>query len=116
MACRSAIDRPDVVVCYDDKTALFLMDELRAAGVNVPDDVGVVGFRRHPVRRGSPTLGSPRVSQRSDDLGRVGVDFLLSTLEHGKLPVSQSDAGLARRSRNHTGPSSADAKKKGSRS
>ena len=37
-------------------------------------------------------ISNPRlttVSQRSDDLGRISVDFLLSTLEHGRLPVSQ---------------------------
>jgi LacI family transcriptional regulator len=80
--------RPDAVVCYDDKTALFLMDELRSAGINVPGDVGIVGFDDTPFAR----ISNPRlttVTQRSDDLGRVSVDFLLSTLEHGKLPVSQ---------------------------
>jgi DNA-binding LacI/PurR family transcriptional regulator len=80
--------RPDVVVCYDDKTALFLMDELRSAGVQVPNDVGVVGFDDTPFAR----IANPRlttVSQRSDDLGRISVDFLLTTIERGRLPVSQ---------------------------
>jgi LacI family transcriptional regulator len=80
--------RPDVVVCYDDKTALFLMDELRSVGVQVPNDVGVVGFDDTPFAR----IANPRlttVSQRSDDLGRVSVDFLLTTIERGRLPISQ---------------------------
>jgi LacI family transcriptional regulator len=80
--------QPDVVVCYDDKTALFLMDELRSAGMKVPDDVGVVGFDDTPFAR----ISNPRlttVSQRSDDLGRISVDFLLTTLDHGRLPVSR---------------------------
>jgi LacI family transcriptional regulator len=80
--------RPDVVVCYDDKTALRLMDELRTVGLKVPDDVGVVGFDDIPFAR----IANPRlttVSQRADDLGRTTVDYLLSTVERGKLPVSQ---------------------------
>lgn len=80
--------RPDVVVCYDDKTALLLMDELRSAGVRVPADVGIVGFDDIPFAR----ISNPRlttVSQQSDDLGRVSVDFLLATLQLGKLPKSQ---------------------------
>jgi DNA-binding LacI/PurR family transcriptional regulator len=90
---RLAADRirkrpPDAVVCYDDKTALLLMDELRTAGVTVPDDVGIVGFDDIPFAR----ISNPRlttVSQRSDDLGRISVDFLLSTLVSGRLPDSQ---------------------------
>lgn len=80
--------RPDVVVCYDDNTALLLMDELRAAGLKVPDDVGIVGFDDIPFA----CISNPRlttVSQRSADLGRATVDFLLSTLQRGKLPTSQ---------------------------
>ena len=80
--------RPDAVVCYDDKTALLLMDELRAVGLKVPDDVGVVGFDDIPFARiSNPRLTS--VSQRADELGRTSVDHLLSTIERGKLPVSQ---------------------------
>lgn len=80
--------RPDAVVCYDDKTALLLMDELRMVGLTVPDDVGVVGFDDIPFARiSNPRLTS--VSQRSDDLGRTSVDYLLSTIERGTLPVSQ---------------------------
>jgi LacI family transcriptional regulator len=88
IAARIRESAPDAVVCYDDKTALLLMDELRAAGVKVPDDVGVVGFDDIPFAR----ISNPRlttVTQRSDELGRISVDFLLSTLERGRLPDSQ---------------------------
>src|SRR4029078_9266822 len=79
--------RPDVVVCYDDKTALLLMDELRAVGMRVPDDVGVVGFDDIPFARiSNPRLTS--VSQRSDELGRTSVDYLLAAIERGQLPIS----------------------------
>lgn len=87
IAAKIRRERPDVVVCYDDKTALTLMDELRAAGVTIPDDVGVVGFDDIPFAR----ISNPRlttISQGSDDLGRMSVDFLLDALGQGKLPRS----------------------------
>ena len=80
--------RPDAVVCYDDKTALILMDELRAVGVRIPEDIGIVGFDDISFAG----ISNPRlttVSQRSDELGRDSVDFLLATRDRGKLPRSQ---------------------------
>src|SRR6478736_3589669 len=88
VAAKIRQSRPDVVVCYDDKTALLLMDELRAAGVRVPHDVGIVGFDDIPFAR----ISNPRlttVSQRADDLGRSSVGLLLSAVERGKLPATQ---------------------------
>lgn len=81
-------DRPEVVVCYDDMTALRLIDELRVRGLRVPADMSVVGFDDIPFAR----ISNPRlttVSQSSDVLGRLTVDMLLSALEHGRLPQSQ---------------------------
>jgi LacI family transcriptional regulator len=88
IAAEISKSRPDVVVCYDDKTALLMMDELRSAGVDVPADMGIVGFDDIPFAR----ISNPRlttISQQSDDLGRVCVDFLLETLKRGKLPKSR---------------------------
>jgi DNA-binding LacI/PurR family transcriptional regulator len=88
IAARIRQARPDAVVCYDDKTALLLMDELRSAGLAVPRDVAVVGFDDIPFAR----ISNPRlttVSQRADDLGRTSVELLLSTIERGKLPMSR---------------------------
>jgi LacI family transcriptional regulator len=88
VAAKIRRSRPDVVVCYDDKTALLLMDELRAAGVGVPHEVGIVGFDDIPFAR----ISNPRlttVSQRADDLGRGSVGLLLTAVERGKLPPTQ---------------------------
>src|SRR3954452_16491879 len=88
LAAKLRQSRPDVGVCYDDKTALLLMDELRAAGVRVPHEIGIVGFDDIPFAR----ISNPRlttVSQRADDLGRFSVGLLMGSVEHGKLPPTQ---------------------------
>ena len=79
--------RPQVVVCYDDKTALNLIDEMRIAGLKIPADVGVVGFDDIAFAR----ISNPRlttVSQRSDELGRLCVELLRSSLDGKDLPRS----------------------------
>jgi LacI family transcriptional regulator len=114
VAAKIRQSHPDVVVCYDDKTALLLMDELRAAGVRVPHDVGIVGFDDIPFAG----ISNPRlttVSQRADELGRSSVGLLLTAVERGKLPPTQlMPVSLVVR---ETTPGPADrASKKGTRS
>lgn len=88
VAIQIAKDRPEVVVCYDDKTALNVIDKLRTLGVRVPTDIGFVGFDDIPFAG----IANPRlttVAQPSDELGRTSVDILLSALEEGRLPRSR---------------------------
>ena len=88
VATQIAKHRPEVVVCYDDKTALKVIDELRTVSVRVPADVGFVGFDDIPfARTANPRLTT--VAQPSEELGRLSVDILLSALEEGRLPRSR---------------------------
>ncbi|GMA65222.1 GntR family transcriptional regulator [Alicyclobacillus fastidiosus] len=36
--------RPTAVVCYNDETAMKLMEALKSSGIGVPEDISVVGF------------------------------------------------------------------------
>jgi LacI family transcriptional regulator len=86
-AIRLRRDRPEVVVCYDDHTALNLVDALRTAGLAVPEDLGVVGFDDIPFAR----IANPRlttVAQRSEQMGATSVDWILRALESDRLPAS----------------------------
>ena len=78
----------DAVVCYDDKSALSLIDGLRAAGLSVPRDLAVAGFDDIPFAR----LYNPRlttVAQPSEAVGRHAVAMLLAGLESGRLQPTQ---------------------------
>lgn len=81
-------DRLDAVICYDDKLALALLDELRRIDVQVPSDMAVVGF--------DGIVGSARslprlttVSVPSVELGRQAVEMLLASVRDGTLPASR---------------------------
>ena len=89
VAARLRADRPDVAVCYDDQTALHLMDALRTVGLSVPRDLAVVGFDDIPYAR----IANPRlttVAQHAEDLGRACVDLLLGALDGHALPRSHA--------------------------
>lgn len=88
MVDRLRHDAPEVIVCYDDKLALTLLDALRRAGIRVPDDVSVIGFDDIPFGR----ISNPRlttVTQRAESLGTLGVEMLAEALMHGELPPSR---------------------------
>jgi LacI family transcriptional regulator len=87
LAATVSADLPEALMCYDDKLALALMDALRALGIRVPDDVGIVGFDGIPFA----AISNPRlttVSVPSALMGRVAASSLIDTLREGTLPDS----------------------------
>ena len=85
----SVKSRPDVVVCYDDKTALLLMDELRTVGVQRARRCRRRRLRRHPVR---PHL-QPTAHLGLTTLRRAGPD-------QRRLPAVGRSSAASCRSRN----------------
>ena len=73
--------RPDGVFCYNDPTAMGAMKAVLDAGLNVPNDVAIVGcgnvtyadFIRVPLTS---------VDQQSDQIGERAAKLALSVLEH----------------------------------
>jgi LacI family transcriptional regulator len=83
-----ADDPPEAVICYDDKLALALVDALRDVGLEVPDDVAVVGFDGIPLAyRARPRLTT--VAVPSAEIGRRAVEMLVSAARDGRMPRSE---------------------------
>lgn len=82
--------RPTALFAYHDSAAFLVLDELRQAGVRVPQDVSVVGFNdidaAAHVRPALTTVRQPFV-----DMGRQAARILLSALDN-----VASDEALAR--------------------
>jgi LacI family transcriptional regulator len=88
VAAALAGDRPDAVICYDDKLALALLDALRWTDLRVPADTAVVGFDGIALSGQSrPRLTT--VAVPSAELGRRAVEMLVASVRDGSMPVSE---------------------------
>jgi LacI family transcriptional regulator len=87
LATAIAKDRPEALICYDDKLAFQLMDLLREHSVTAPRDIAVVGFDDIPFAR----MANPRlttVAQPSVEIGRQAAAMLLTAIRTGTMPRS----------------------------
>jgi DNA-binding LacI/PurR family transcriptional regulator len=88
VARRLARQRPDAVICYDDKLALALLDALPSVQLDVPDDLAVVGFDGI----GQAAQSRPRLTTVAvpwAELGRKAVEMLVASARDGLMPASQ---------------------------
>ncbi len=78
--------RPEAIICANDITAARLMQTLGGLGLQVPDDVGVVGFDDVKYAR---LLGVPltTVQQPCREIGRVAVGVLMERIAQPDLPT-----------------------------
>lgn len=88
VASELAADPPDVVLCYDDKLALAVLDSLRSTRLAVPEDLAIVGFDGIPAARQSrPRLTT--VDVPSVQIGRRAAELLMATARDGTMPASE---------------------------
>lgn len=74
-------DRPDVIVCANDETALRLIDAVRSLGLAVPRDIAVVGFDDIPAAaHANPPLTT--VHQPIAEIARTALRTLLTRIRY----------------------------------
>lgn len=84
----AARERPDVLICYDDKLALHLLDALRNVGLRVPQDVAVTGFDGIPFA----AVANPRlttIEQPAEQIGARAAEALIAAIASGEPPKDQ---------------------------
>ncbi|MDJ1133516.1 substrate-binding domain-containing protein [Streptomyces iconiensis] len=86
--------RATAAVLHADVDALMLVQQLRDAGVRVPEECSVVAYDDMVAALGSPPLTA--VSPPKEELGRVAAELLLHRLEHprGVAPEAVRHVGL----------------------
>ena len=73
---------PTAYVCFNDRCALGVVDQLRGAGLDVPKDVSVVGFDDSPVAR-LRTVSLTTVSQSPVAMAAAAVDAAVDLVDGG---------------------------------
>jgi DNA-binding LacI/PurR family transcriptional regulator len=77
------VNRPTAILCFSDAIACGVIRALQDAGLQVPNDVSVVGFDDNPVaRRMQPSLTTVR--QDVDAKGRAAVAALIVAIDRAK--------------------------------
>ncbi|MBC8401112.1 MAG: LacI family DNA-binding transcriptional regulator [Candidatus Marinimicrobia bacterium] len=75
---------PDAICCVNDPVAVGVYQQLRKAGLKIPDDVGVTGFSNNPITSMlSPTMTT--VDQHGYELGRMAAKILLEEIDNERL-------------------------------
>lgn len=83
-------DAPSAAFCYNDMTAIGLMDAAQEGGLSLPQDLAVVGFDDIAFAR----FTHPRLTTIAQPVGRLGrraVDMVLTLLsdgDHSELPAT----------------------------
>ena len=87
IAAQVARDRPDGLICYEDKLALALMDSLRGVGIEVPRDLALTGFDGIPFA----ALARPRLTTITTpmaEMGRLAAQMLFDAIDDGEVGPS----------------------------
>jgi len=83
-----ALDKlPTAVFCAGDRVALGAMKEIREKGLQVPDDVALVGFDDEDIAS-MVDVPLTTIAQPQYDLGRIAADKLMSLIRGEKVESS----------------------------
>ena len=71
-------DRPEMLICHDDRLAYQVMDHAAELGISVPDDLALAGY---DCRQQDPFLASIRTSP--NEIAAAAVDMVMDHFENG---------------------------------
>lgn len=84
----STTDHPTAIACYNDQYAIYLINHLQKRGINVPNDLSVVGFDNYDMAQViSPTLTTINHPKRKlgEDAGKLMLQMIAGKKVESKL-------------------------------
>ncbi len=79
---------PDGIFCAGDNIALGVIEELRAKGINIPKEVGVVGFGNEPFTE-LLELSITSVDQSPHQMGTAAAKVLLEQISNPEITIEK---------------------------
>ena len=87
-------NRPDAIFSSSDFTALGAIEEIKAHGLKIPDDICVVGFSNEPFTR-FMELSITSVDQSPIEMGRIAAQVFLEEVNNDKRITSEKQVVLS---------------------
>jgi len=83
--------RPDAIFAISDRIAIGAMLAIREKGLQMPNDIGLVGFNNEPtVQLVTPAVSS--VEMPSFELGKLACKLLIEKMQkHGVIPEDHEE-------------------------
>lgn len=79
--------KPDAIFCGNDITALSAMMYLKDKGVNIPKDMGIVGFSNEPFSKVvSPSIST--IAQPAFEMGQKAAELIIKKIENNDKTVN----------------------------
>jgi len=79
---------PDGIFAVNDPCAIGAMKELKKAGINIPDDIAIIGFSESPMATIiEPNLSS--IKQPTFEIGASSARLLLEWIQTGRMPQTR---------------------------
>jgi LacI family transcriptional regulator len=75
--------RPDGIFAANDSSAVACMQELKAAGIRIPEDIAIVGFNNDPIARViEPNLTT--INYPGYEMGQIAATTLINTIHNSR--------------------------------
>jgi len=84
--------RPDAIFTISDRMAIGAMLAIKEKGLNMPHDIGLVGFNNEPIT-GLVTPGISSVDQPAFEIGKVAAKLFIETM-HNNGDMSETEEVL----------------------
>jgi len=81
-------DRPTAIVCYNDNIAMQVIKAARELGLNIPDDISIVGYDNDLTIASALDFGLTTTQHPKENMGRLAATSLLNIINNKESRVN----------------------------